>query len=131
MVAGGREENITLLSQLPYNTTTLFHCRLYFSHIIAVDRNALISNNLLPASVSHTRNTTETGRLFFRRRTKQSLLSRNVFELSPRALQLTPNRYAHVITFLRVPEATQKSHGNNGLFLSKNGRFFPWEKHRR
>ena len=36
--------------------------------------------------------TTETGRLFFRRRTKQSLLSRNVFELSPRALQLRPNR---------------------------------------
>ena len=33
--------------------------------------------------------TTETGRLFFRRRTKQSLLSRNVFELSPRALQLS------------------------------------------
>ena len=36
--------------------------------------------------------TTETGRLFFRRRTKQSLLSRNVFELSPRDLQHTPNR---------------------------------------
>ena len=30
--------------------------------------------------------TTETGRLFFRRHTKQLLLSRNVFESSPRGL---------------------------------------------
>ena len=33
-----------------------------------------------------------------------------------------------MITFLHVPEATQKSHGNNGLFLSKNARFFIFGK---
>ena len=35
-------------------------------------------------------NTTETGRLFFRRRAKQLPLQRNIFELSPRDLSLTP-----------------------------------------
>ena len=35
-------------------------------------------------------NTTETGRLFFRRRAKQVPLQRNIFELSPRDLSLTP-----------------------------------------
>ena len=34
--------------------------------------------------------TTETGRLFFRRRAKQLPLQRNIFELSPRDLSLTP-----------------------------------------
>ena len=36
--------------------------------------------------------TTETGRLLFQRRAKQLPLSTNVFELSPRGLQLTLNR---------------------------------------
>ena len=35
-------------------------------------------------------NTTETGRLFFQRRAEQSPLARNVFELSPRGLQISP-----------------------------------------
>ena len=34
--------------------------------------------------------TTETGRLFFRRRAKQLPLQRNIFELSSRDLSLTP-----------------------------------------
>ena len=45
------------------------------------------------------RNTTETSRLFFRRRAKQLPLQRNIFELSPRDLSLTPQ-----IAFLHIPE---------------------------
>ena len=48
--------------------------------------------------------TTETGRLFFRRRPKQLPLQRNIFELSPRDLSLTPQMKAHMIAFLHIPE---------------------------
>ena len=41
-------------------------------------------SQFFPIRTSQSANTTETGRLFFRKRTKQSLLSRNVFELSSR-----------------------------------------------
>ena len=38
---------------------------------------------------------------------EQSPLARLVFESNPHDLQLTPHRYAHVITFLHTPEARE------------------------
>ena len=64
--------------------------------------------------------TTELGRLLFRRRAKQLPLARLVFESNPHDLQLTPHRYAHVITFLHIPEAREMA----GFSVKSKGRSF-------
>ena len=64
--------------------------------------------------------TTELGRLLFRRRAKQLPLAKLVFESNPHDLQLTPHRYAHVITFLHIPEAREMA----GFSVKSKGRSF-------
>ena len=64
--------------------------------------------------------TTELGRVFFRRRAKQLPLARLVFESNPHDLQLTPHMYAHLITFLHIPEAREIA----GFSVKSKGRSF-------